>query len=41
VKLELVALRAPNTVRRIYSVLRSVLRVAVERRYLAVNPCAP
>jgi integrase len=30
---------APNTVRRIFSVLRSVLRVAVERRYIAVNPC--
>jgi hypothetical protein len=29
---------APNTVRRIYTVLRSILRIAVERRYLAVNP---
>ncbi len=36
---ELAAGKAPNTVRRIYSVLRSVLRVAVERRYVAVNPC--
>jgi integrase len=31
--------RAPNTVRRIYSVLRSVLRLATERRYIPVNPC--
>jgi integrase len=31
--------RAPNTVRRVYSVVRAVLRVAVERRYIAVNPC--
>ncbi len=35
----LAAGKAPNTVRRVYSVLRSVLRVAVERRYIAVNPC--
>lgn len=31
--------RQPNTVRRIYSVLRAVLKVAVERRYLLANPC--
>jgi len=36
---ELAANRAPNTVRRVYSVLRAVLRVAVERSYIAVNPC--
>lgn len=36
---ELAAQRAPNTVRRVYSVLRAVLRVAVERGYLHVNPC--
>lgn len=31
--------RARNTVRRHYTVLRSVMALAVERRYLAVNPC--
>jgi integrase len=31
--------RAPNTVRRIYGVLRGVLEIAVERRYITVNPC--
>lgn len=36
---ELAVKRAPNTVRRVYSVLRAVLRVAVERGYIAVNPC--
>src|SRR5205807_1614536 len=36
---ELSARRAPNTVRRVYTVTRLVLRVAVERGYLAVNPC--
>ena len=36
---ELAETHAPNTVRRIFSVLRSVLRVAVERRYIAANPC--
>ena len=36
---ELAAIREPNTVRRIYSVLRAVLKVAVERRYLLTNPC--
>jgi integrase len=30
---------APNTVRRIYSVLRAVLRFAVERGHLSNNPC--
>jgi integrase len=29
---------APNTVRRVMDVLRNVLRVAVERRYLALSP---
>jgi integrase len=36
---ELARGRAPNTVRRIYTVLRSVLKIAVERRYLTINPC--
>lgn len=31
--------KAPNTLRRIFTVLRSCLRVAVERGYLAANPC--
>lgn len=31
--------RAPNTVRRVMDVLRNVLRLAVERRYIAANPC--
>lgn len=35
----LAARRQPNTVRRVYTVLRQVLALAVERRYLAVNPC--
>jgi integrase len=30
---------APKTIRNIYSILRSLLRVAVERRYIAANPC--
>lgn len=30
---------APNTVRRIMDVVRAVFRVAVERRYIAANPC--
>jgi integrase len=38
---DLAAIRQPNTVRRIYSVLRAVLKVAVERRYLMANPCDP
>lgn len=36
---ELAKTRQPNTVRRIYTVLRSVLRVAVERGYVATNAC--
>ena len=36
---ELAADLAPDTVRRIHSVLRSVLNIAVERRYLGTNPC--
>ena len=36
---DLAATRAPNTVRRIYGVLRSVLRFAAERRYIGLNPC--
>lgn len=36
---ELAARLAPNTVRRIYGVLRGVLQTAAERRYLATNPC--
>lgn len=38
---ELAADRAPNTVRRIYSVVRGVLALAVERRYLAAKPADP
>src|SRR4051794_33998834 len=30
---------APNTIRRIFGVLNQLLRLAVERRYIAVNPC--
>lgn len=30
---------APNTIRRVIDVTRNVLRVAVERRYIATNPC--
>lgn len=36
---ELAAERHPTTVRRIHSVLRAVLKVAIERRYLIANPC--
>jgi integrase len=36
---ELACERHANTVRRIYSVLRAVMKVAVERRYLLANPC--
>lgn len=36
---DLAVIREPNTVRRVYSVLRAVLKVAVERRYLLTNPC--
>ena len=35
----LAAKLAPNTVRRIFNVLRLVLNVAVDRRYLTANPC--
>lgn len=31
---------APNTVRRVMDVVRGVLAVAVERRYITTNPCA-
>jgi integrase len=34
---ELAATKAPNTVRRVYTVLRSILALAVRRRYLATN----
>ena len=37
---ELAEQRATNTVRRYFTVLNAVMRVAVERRYLASNPCA-
>lgn len=30
---------APNTVRRVMDVIRNVLRVAAERRYIEANPC--
>ena len=30
---------APNTVRRIYGVLRGVLEIGVQRRYITINPC--
>lgn len=33
--------RAPNTVRRVMDVLRNVLRLAVERRYIAASPADP
>lgn len=36
---ELSRTRAPNTVRRIYGVVRSVCRVAVEQRCIAADPC--
>ena len=36
---ELAVTRQPNTVRRIYTVLRSVLRIAVERGYVSGNAC--
>ncbi len=36
----LAAERSPNTVRRVMDVLRNVLRVAVERRYIGANPCS-
>jgi integrase len=36
---ELACERHANTVRRIYSVLRAVMKIAVERRYLLGNPC--
>ena len=36
---ELSAEREPNTVRRVYTVLRNVFKVAVERRYIGANPC--
>lgn len=36
---ELAKTRATNTVRRVYGVLRGVLKVAVQRRYIASNPC--
>lgn len=32
--------RKPATVRRYFTVLQNVLKVAVERRYIAANPCA-
>jgi integrase len=31
--------RAPGTIAHVYGVVRSVLRVAVERRYITINPC--
>lgn len=33
------AVRAPNTVRRIYGVLNALLRLAAQRGYIALNPC--
>jgi integrase len=36
---KLAARRAPNTVRRVFTVLRGVLKMAVQRRYLGTNPC--
>lgn len=38
---ELAEEREPATVKRVYGVLRSVLKVAVERRYITANPCDP
>lgn len=31
--------KAPNTVKRIFTVLRAVMRIAAERRYVVTNPC--
>jgi integrase len=36
---QLAAHRQPNTVRRIYGVLNSLMRLAAQRGYIAVNPC--
>lgn len=36
---EIAAERAPNTVRRIYSVLNALMKIAAQRGYVAVNPC--
>ncbi|MDX6699597.1 MAG: hypothetical protein QOE65_2994 [Solirubrobacteraceae bacterium] len=36
---DLAAQRKPNTVRRVYSVLRGILTLAVQRRYIGANPC--
>lgn len=35
---ELAKTKAPNTTRRVYTVLRAILALAVRRRYLATNP---
>jgi integrase len=32
--------RAPATVRRIYGVLQSIMKLAIRRNYITVNPCA-
>jgi integrase len=37
---ELSGARAPNTVRRVYGVLLQVLALAVQRRFIAANPCS-
>jgi integrase len=36
---EVAAVRAPNTVRRIYGVINAVMRLAAQRGYVATNPC--
>ena len=36
---EVAAVRAPNTVRRIYGVLNALMKLAAQRGYVAVNPC--
>jgi integrase len=36
---EVAAARAPNTTRRIFDVLNSLMKLAAQRGYIAVNPC--
>lgn len=37
---EVAAIRAPNTVRRIYGVLSALLKLAAQRGYIAADPCS-
>jgi len=36
---EVAAVRAPNTVRRVYGVLNALMKLATQRGYVAANPC--